>query len=193
MNTEIFKYPSFIFLDIDGVINPTNNFVKAINENKSVRNDEITFSEEPMKALKYLVEETGSTIILSSAWGMGWNSYNGYTNPVHRNIVEQLHKYNLFIADATPTREDRVRGLEIKDWLELYKSLRYNINSIEEIPYLILDDELTDIIPFHKSMRCVGVNKDIGFTMEDAINCIDLLSIQQQKIKSIKENDNENL
>lgn len=29
--------------------------------------------------------------------------------------------------------------------------------------------------------------------MEDAVNCIDLLSIQQQKIKSIKENNNENL
>lgn len=169
----------FIFLDIDGVINPINNFVIRTKLGLSTRNDAIEFPNCTMISLKKIIESTNSFIVLSSTWRFFWDTYGVSLNPVQENIRYQFQKFNMNICDITPIRPDRIRGLEIFEWLNTYVRLNHKIKSVDDIAYLIIDDDISDISEYHRENKILKIDSLYGLTPLHVDKAIKLLNTQQ--------------
>ena len=108
---------NIIFLDIDGVMNSTEDRFSTELENKDY-----------WIRLKRLTDETNSAIVLSSAWRI----IERLTN----RVKERLNEYDIKYADKTPYLSGR--GNEIKTWLDS--------TDIKVDNFVIIDDEISDII-----------------------------------------------
>lgn len=118
-----------IFLDIDGVLNDEETY-------KTERGPEgyTGVDEKYIRNLKYLVNNTGAEIVLSSDWRDEWH-HNGEHGADMKYLLAKLGKYGLTIKDKTPGHVKGKgfsgRGREIAEYL----------NSHPEVEnYVILDD-----------------------------------------------------
>ena len=113
---------SLLFLDIDGVINPTSNYMRLMAAGMSRRPDKITFPDDIMLRLKEIVEETGAKVVISSTWrDYNWRDSSRWC-PEYRNLITQLSKYGIYVYGCTPFDKDRTRGKEILSYLEWFKN-----------------------------------------------------------------------
>lgn len=156
------KYRSFLFLDIDGVMNPLND--KTADRTKLIGKNKTKYIEFPNNALEYLgwiVRSNRCYIVLSSTWKLNEDTL--------KNVKKELARYGMKLYGQTPTvisENKRVRGLEIKKYLEDYAS-EYGID-IEDIPYVIIDDECSDILPYHDKSYVIKCNMKKGLRMREA-------------------------
>lgn len=141
-----------IFLDIDGVLRPTNEFIGSDEYGKY-------FNSDCISAFSYLLENIDAKIVISSTWKASGLSV----------IKEMWTKRALpgFVIDITPNEVDIVnsglteyydmvdRGMEIDQWI---KDNNYTGK------YIILDD----VIDFTEEQKkhLIKCNPDTGLTAD---------------------------
>lgn len=163
---------AFLFLDIDGVMNPLDGTMD--DRTVIVKSTEILqFPDHILRNLEMISEQTGCYIVLSSTWKL--NYYK------KENAKIELGRYGMVVYDQTPNviiKNKRVRGMEIGSFLKNYAN-KHNINS-EDIAYVILDDEVSDILPYHTYRNIVQCNTITGLTESDAYEVISKLNLLKE-------------
>lgn len=134
----------YIFLDVDGVLNNTNNLVKLHNKLgdneylKLVKSQHTPFDKKSLKYLGKLIDKFKGNVrvIITSSWRL-----NNDKLFLLRNIIEKYSKYHIYIQfDKTIYSKDGIRGLEID------KYMSENIINRAFDDYVIIDDDDYDII-----------------------------------------------
>ena len=146
-----------IFLDFDGVMD-TEYYSHILCEAGKPIADEygLLFDPECVKNLKYIIDNTGADIVVSSTWkdDMG---YKGILDMwKHRGLPG-------FVTDVTPTTAEHHRGDEIDAWLKECPT---------ECNYIIIDDLDACNFNEHQIPRLLIVNPLFGldeYTAERAI------------------------
>jgi hypothetical protein len=145
------KMKSIIFLDIDGVLNghvPTENGYNTVEKSNAA-------------ALNYILDNTDSNVVISSAWRY----------LIHSGSMTLRGFENLLISHGIKC-SNRVIGLTRRDKDQCECSLKDRVDAILEWvtdnnvkKYMIIDDLHLPILEnFYRT------NGNIGLTMEDAIN-----------------------
>jgi hypothetical protein len=135
-----------IFLDLDGVLNVIPQGFDLYGA---------IFHPEFVDNLKYIIEQTGAKIVISSSWRLSglWYLKNMWE---HRNYPGE-------IIDITPNLYDkdhkRIRGEEIDLWLKQNK--KQNISN-----YVIIDDD--------SDMLENQLNNFVKTSGNDHKDCIDI-------------------
>lgn len=150
-NTEGSAFKNLIFLDIDGVLNcqlfyETQQFKDYKEAKKSLRK---AVKSEQIERLEYyshqickdrirmingLCEETNSVVVVSSTWRSG-------------KSIEELQQIFDFcggtfkVIDKTPHDNCRIRGVEIKQWLDANCIKLFGVHSHDFYRYAIIDDD----------------------------------------------------
>jgi len=128
-----------IFLDIDGVLNNENTFIKKYKEFSSTGKIIPEIDMQMVMRLKQIVNATGAVIVLSSSWKLGWDINFTKCSQHCKDLILIFSEYNLKIFDKTPNIEHGNRQREIKEWLK---------NHPETEKFVILDDETTFLMDF---------------------------------------------
>jgi hypothetical protein len=126
----------YIFLDIDGVLWDWPNRISEIEAGNIKKGGIIKeFKPESVSALNVLINSLGKkydvTLVISSTWRADMAET---IVALEKNNLTQVKK-----IEATRLRTNRIRGVEIKEYLQ-DKPDKYN--------YLIIDDEVSDIKAF---------------------------------------------
>lgn len=147
-----------IFLDIDGVLNSVEHSIAAHANKSSTR----THRVDPVRVglLRWLVEQTGAKIVISSTWRYGHSLqwFEGY--------FEKL-EWSAPIIGLTPKLDLR-RGEEVDAWLR-----DDNEKVGEEITYVIFDDG-SDFHDWQPLIKCDSV---MGLTLKNILDAIDVLGL----------------
>lgn len=159
---------SFLFLDVDGVLNPLNK--ENMMRNKLAGT--VLFQDSILSDLEFIYIMTGCSIVISSSWK--------YDEDKFYLLKTKLEEYGIDIYGVTPNDDNRIRGIEINKYLSTYASSDHDINT-NDIAYVILDDEDYDIKDYHSSSNIVKCNSDIGLTKDKGIEVMDKL------LRSMKE------
>ena len=128
-----------IFLDIDGCVN--NSCSKSRCEGYTGIDD------DKLERLKQIVDATGSKIVLSSTWRLGYNKDGHHLKAFGDYLKRKFKKHQLEVYDVTPDFGKRgwLRGEEILDWLVKHPDVdRYLILDDEEYDFYRIGHEITD-------------------------------------------------
>ena len=139
----------YIFLDIDGVLNTQDSWIKLYQINK-----------ELVKNLALIVEKTNAKIILTSSWRKGWDENN--PTPQIKKLKEIFSEYNIKISGVTPDLKNRKRDDEIERYLYF--------NPCDN--FVIIDDDKNE---FNDLTKVYLVNAKVGLTLKDAKQIIKIL------------------
>ena len=151
-----------IFLDFDGVMD-TAYYDHVLAKEGKPGNDEygIIFDPNSVKNLKYIIDQTGADIVVTSSWKYLMN-YQDFLN------MWKARELPGFVTDVTPNiHGSRCRGDEIDAWLKDYKS---------QCQYVILDDLGADNFNSHQIPRLLIVNPFYGIDEDIAHRAILLLN-----------------
>lgn len=172
-----------IFLDIDGVMNSTEEMIALYNQHGSSIDNTLP-SPTKCKLLKQLVDETGARLVLSSSWRLSLNaiqklidlfeSYDlalsGFTchevdsKKFKNTLFEEIKPiYQHSLGDFGTYIEDR--GAEIAAWLLDHP----NVSN-----FVILDDEDSDIKAWFPN-NLVKTDLQVGLTLEDCLKASNIL------------------
>lgn len=174
-----------IFLDMDGVL-VTGEYIKALRDqdkdyHRGVEVWEMSQYKTPIpwaaldpecvEQLNRIIAETGSKVVVSSAWrGRGVQEMQMILDDggVKCEVIDTTP----FLGNLTHRylRDTRGRGLEIADWLS---NTNHNVES-----FVILDDDSDMVFLEHK---WVGCDPNVGLIKESADIAISLLN----EVKSI--------
>jgi len=156
-----------IFLDIDGVLNSHESYVRHCKE---------TFHDNPdpehIKHLNRIVEKTGAKVVISSTWRLGIHSLG---------IWRLLDAFGFKgeVIGQTPRRAGSIRGVEIGDWIDkhnkgedLFMQVDKEVDPVESFVILDDDSDMGELLPF-----LVQPKIDNGLTSEDADRAIEILNI----------------
>jgi predicted transcriptional regulator len=159
-----------IFLDIDGVLNTgiyathffeiCKHFGLTKKEAKDWRHgmrDEFGshFDPKPVQLLKWIIEETGAKIVISSTWRL-----SGLET---MKLMWEMRDLPGEVIDITPYLNTN-RGEEIEALLKE--------NDVDS--YVIIDDD-TDMLP-EQLNNFVNVDSEYGITYKDAQQIINILN-----------------
>lgn len=157
-----------IFLDIDGVLNSTEQFNLHNENNDSKLSLEIY--KYHIKQLNNLIEQTGAYVVISSSW-------KHYHSVVGWNDIFKLLGIKATVIGTTP-QTTTFRGTQILVWLLEHKSNIERGFSDELYPYevesfVILDDDsdMEMLLP-----RLVQCNAYSGLTEKEVNEAIELLN-----------------
>ena len=143
-----------IFLDIDGVLNSSRSWY-AYRHRLPDSPDDSFFDTIAVKLVQELCRVTDSVCVLSSSWWYSWT---------HEELSKALQ---LPIVDSTPRSISfRLRGYEIKEWLEE--------NPVES--YCIIDD--VDEMLEEQLDKFVHVDHYNGLSYEDVKKAENILMNQ---------------
>ena len=149
-----------IFLDFDGVMD-TAYYNHVLNSKGLPECDEygVVFDPSCVENLKYIIEQTGADIVVSSSW----KDYMSY-----KEMLGMWEKRYLpgFVIDMTPT-VSRHRGDEIDAWLT---------ECPKECQYVIIDDLDASNFNVHHHPYLLVVNPYNGLDKETAEKAIVLLN-----------------
>lgn len=161
---------NYIFLDVDGVLNTIKginlvvyNFEKITKKRFPLNVQWGKINDSCLKNLQKLVFLTNSKIILSSTWRLeqsGIDILNNY-----------FKKYNLEIYSITDN-VNMNRGLEISTWLQ-----NNNFN-YDKDNFIIIDDNVEDIVNIFSTNKVVKTNKLFGFSKKSLIEAYKKLMIK---------------
>ena len=155
-----------IFLDFDGVMD-TAYYDHLLSKEGKPGCDEYGCIFDPacIKNLKYIIEQTGADIVVSSSWKYIMN-YQDFLN------MWKARGLPGFVTDVTPEpTERRKRGDEIDAWLEECRT---------ECQYVIIDDLDADNFNEHQVPRLLVVNPFFGLYEVTAERAILLLNSQKE-------------
>ena len=159
-----------LFLDIDGVLNPTSNIIHRKQKGESTSSYFIKLPGDKLYRLKKIINYTGAEIIISSSWRIGYDSKTDTQSKAIINLSNQLTNYGMYISDITPIHYDRNRGNEIEHYLSLFtKRNGYRPK------YIIIDDDIFDIIELHKG-HIIQTTNMLGLQDEHVNIAINLLN-----------------
>lgn len=152
---------ALLFLDLDGVIN-SRNWYDARQSIKFPEGTSHRFKEiDPILLgnLWYVIDSTDCEIVISSAWR--YSSGNRKSDE-DRTIAElkplfAQFGYDFPIIGCTPSFDDR--GKEINAWMK---------EKGFEGHYAIVDDDVSDITPYHSGGRIVKTSHVDGLTLRKA-------------------------
>lgn len=126
-----------IFLDIDGVLNCQDTFIKRYEKKKITGFYELEIDINMVKRLSDIIKETNALIVLTSSWRIFFKYENGILRSFDKgkDLVKLLNEYNLSIYDMTPFDRNRIRDIEISRWL----------NNHDISNFIIIDDEKSEL------------------------------------------------
>lgn len=143
LEEESYKVPDkkLIFLDVDGVLNNSDNIIKTHDsmskeEYLELLHKEITpFDKKSLKYLGKLIDkfEGEVIIVVSSTWRLSQKSLE----ILRYKIEDYIHSWNVRF-DKTGRDDHVLRGKEIDKYFKDHKYIRQN--------YVIIDDDDFDII-----------------------------------------------
>lgn len=147
---------NIIFLDIDGVLNTNESFKKEYYKSKELNRDRIyPIDEERLLYLLEIVKLTNAKIVLTSSNRLNFIKVDNKLIPLNgigKDIINSFNKYNLSIYDITPYDNNRIRGNEIKMWLE-------NNNNVDN--YIIIDDEEIGLELYKDKLIKTNINNEV--------------------------------
>jgi len=148
---------SYIFLNIDGVLNTDEHLRRQISEKgRSTRMDWCPIA---CNNLSRLCKKFGCKIVITSSWR------HEFDLDELKQIFESNGISRDLVLDVTPSvavvseGEDCCRGNEIQQWLEEKAEL--------DTPFLIIDDK-PDVLE-SQSLRLIQVEKEDGFANPDSM------------------------
>ena len=174
---------NIIFLDIDGVMNSTEEMIALYNQHGSSIDNTLP-SPTKCKLLKQLVEETGAKVVLSSSWRLSLNAI--------QKLIDLFEPYNLILSGFTcheveskkfknspyegikPRYQHTIgnfgtyiedRGAEIAAWL---------LDHPKVSNFVILDDEDSDIKAWFPN-NLVKTDIQVGLTLDDCLKATEIL------------------
>ena len=174
---------NIIFLDIDGVMNSTEEMIALYNQHGSSIDNTLP-SPTKCKLLKQLVDETGAKVVLSSSWRLSLNAI--------QKLIDLFEPYNLILSgftcheveskkfknspyeDIKPRYQHTIgdfgtyiedRGAEIANWLLDHPTVEN---------FVILDDEDSDIKAWFPN-NIVKTDLQVGLTLEDCLKAAEIL------------------
>lgn len=149
-----------IFLDFDGVMD-TEYYDHILREAGDSISDEygMLFDPECVKNLKYIIDNTGADIVITSTWKDDMS---------YKEILDMWKYRGLpgFVTDVTPPTANHKRGDEIDAWLKECST---------ECSYVIIDDLDACNFNEHQISRLLIVNPFFGldeYTAERAIRIL---------------------
>ena len=172
-----------IFLDIDGVMNSTEEMIALYNQYGSSIDNTLP-SPTKCNLLKQLVEETGAKVVLSSSWRLSLNAI--------QKLIDLFETYNLVLSgftchevdskkfkdspyeDIKPRYQHTIgdfgtyiedRGAEIAAWL---------LDHPKVSNFVILDDEDSDIKSWFPN-NLVKTDIQVGLTIDDCLKAAEIL------------------
>lgn len=164
-----------VFLDIDGVLVTRIEYLNGTKRNRPYKAP--WFNKGCVKNLKMILEESKAEIVISSSWRRIYT-----LEMLHR--IFRLNRVPKFI-DITPTKQELYRpelgdksillshgrGKEIEQWL---KTRCDNVEIINNLSFVILDDDIFDIIEIFPN-NTVQTSMEYGLTEEKAQEAIQIL------------------
>ena len=136
-----------IFLDFDGVMD-TEYYDHILSEADKPISDEYGLLVDPecVKNLKYIIDNTGADIVISSTWKDDMS---------YKEILDMWKYRGLpgFVTDVTPSNAKHNRGDEIDAWLK---------ECPEECNYVIIDDLDAGNFNEHQIPKLLIVNPLFG-------------------------------
>lgn len=151
--------PVYIFLDIDGVLNNIKHYRKQ-HEKYGGRFfcQNMPFNPKSIENLRKVVKRFDAKIVLTSSWRK--------SAPCMTVLEARLCEYGLKIYDKTGDVGSRCN--EIVDWMFAHTK--------DDEAYIIIDDEMYDILEGFNRDHIVEVNSYKGFNrakMQEAIDKIE--------------------
>ena len=172
-----------IFLDIDGVMNSTEEMIALYNQHGPSIDNTLPSSAK-CKLLKQLVDETGARLVLSSSWRLSLNAiqklidlfelYNLVLSGFTCHEVDSKKFKNTLYEDIKPRYQHSLgdfgtyiddRGAEIAAWLLDHP----NVSN-----FVILDDEDSDIKAWFPN-NLVKTDLQVGLTLDDCLKASNIL------------------
>lgn len=114
-----------VFLDCDGVLNSSVDFVRCKGEIDPL-------NPGAVELFKQIQESSNCTVVLSSTWRM------------HLEAIQKLRDHGIYVDQCTPISSNG-RGKEITEFLELYCKIR-GLHP-RQLKMAIIDDDVSDIVP----------------------------------------------
>ena len=169
-----------IFLDIDGVLNTEETFVKRKEKYKKTGIYDLEIDEYRIKYLKNIIDKTKAKIVLSSSWRYFFKKENDLIIPKHNDGIELckiFEKYNIEIYDITKKNGYLTREEQIKDWIS-----ENNVDS-----FIVIDDETLDIENQIKTNFYINNNEGLIGLCESHVDlAINLLNKNDKVLKKCK-------
>lgn len=155
-----------LFLDMDGVVNTIEDkycvsldIPMEILEGKDYHRCQF----DPRLVFNFIrllefCKENNIYIVISSTWRMGttvedWNKF--FNKHFGRTSG---YKLDNLVVGLTPV-DGRDRGLQIQTELEVVDLTQ---NTDKDLEYLIIDDDINDITPYHKAENIIKVDPTKG-------------------------------
>lgn len=152
-----------LFLDIDGVLNATEDWIEWKVLGHAVNYGTKMINRSKLAMLVYIIQQTDCKLVLSSTWRLH------YTN---EQMIEIFNEYgcdyittDILIDQTPPPRLNGIRGHDISEWL---------VEHPKVTKYVILDDG-TDFLPEQRAHH-VKTDTYVGLTFYQVKECIRLLS-----------------
>lgn len=169
-----------IFLDIDGVLNTQETFIKWKEKYKKTGIYDLEIDEYRIKYLKDIIDRTKAKIVLSSSWRYFFKKENNLIIPKNSEgveLCEMLKKYDIEIYDITKKNEYLTREEQIKAWI--------NENNADS--FIVIDDEKLDIENQIKTNFYLENNGGlIGLCEEHIDQAVNLLNKKDKVLKKCK-------
>lgn len=181
-----------IFLDIDGVLNSSDTFIKSKKMWETTGNWPLEIDEFRIEYLKQIIDETGAKVVLSSSWRKDFEMINNMVEPKNEKGLEFqniLKKYNIELYDILGKQYKKTRGDLITKWLSEHGEVE---------SFIIIDDETTELIGFiDKELIKTSFLED-GVMLKNMDDCMGLcechvsqaINILNKKEKVLKFNKN---
>ena len=156
---------SVVFLDIDGVINSSENIQNQHALGLPTTGGCIAIPDTMLLRIKRILEETNSYLVISSTW----RKFNDHM----QNLENQFRKVGVNINGITDkTGSDR--GYEILAYLRN--------NNLVGHPYIVIDDDSFDIVKYIPKDNFIHTSGFIGLTDEQAEKAIKSINDQRSLI-----------
>ena len=166
----------YIILDLDGVLN-VEVFINAVHYvagkttidfNKCVHDEYgMLFCPTAVNMLKYIIEETGAKIVISSTW-----RHSGL------KVMQEMWKFRELpgeVVGVTPHFRDHLdRNLPFKERAERGHEVAHYVKENNITNFVIFDDD-SDFLP-EQEPRFIQTNERYGITFEDATKAIEILN-----------------
>ena len=162
-----------IFLDIDGVLN-TKWWYAQMNRNTPKDKYGYAFDPNAVSNLKYILDQTGADIVISSSWkSFGFSELEemweerGLPGKLIGITPNSVSDKMLLNADLDNMELFSIRGMEIKEWLS---------KNGKRISHYAIIDDMDNMLPEQQS-HFVKTDPEIGITKENANQVIAILGI----------------
>jgi hypothetical protein len=147
---------TIIFLDIDGVLRTHKSDLEnsiLLNQEIPIRVYDRKFDSKAVSNINYITHYTNAKIVVSSTWR------NNFT----LQELKQIFKDRGITTDIIDKTEiGLTRGEEIREWLD-----RNEVTN-----YVVIDDQVKDIINWVDNRRVIHVNPQEGFTSDELVDKI---------------------